>query len=116
VEFLPTADQTAAVEAENLVLIPGEEVSAGNHRNKNVHCLILNDPQFHPGNGDSAERLMKHKPTTMLTELLEKKAGSALAIAAHPQEVPPLSQRLILGRGVWDEQDCAHPSLMLYRS
>jgi hypothetical protein len=49
---------------KNLVLIPGEEVSAGNHRKKNVHCLILNDPQFHPGKGDSAERLMKHKPTT----------------------------------------------------
>ena len=95
----------------NLVIIPGEEVSAGNHSNKNVHCLILNDPQFHPGSGDSAERLLRHKPTSTLHELLEKKARSALAIAAHPLEMPPLSQRLILGRGIWDVQDCSHDAL-----
>jgi hypothetical protein len=98
-------------EQKNFVIIPGEEVSAGNHRHKNVHCQILNDPQFHPGNGDSAERLFRHRPTMMLNELLERKASSALSIAAHPREVPPFSQRLILGRGSWDEKDCLNTAL-----
>jgi hypothetical protein len=98
-------------EHKDFVIIPGEEVSVGNHRHQNVHCQILNDPQFHPGSGDSAERLFRHRPTMMLKELLKKKARNALSIAAHPQEVPPFSQRLILGRGSWDEQDCMNNHL-----
>lgn len=100
-------------QAEHLefVIIPGEEVSTGNHRGRNIHCQILNDPQFHPGNGDSAERLFRPRPTQKLTELLEKKSRSALAIAAHPQELPPLSQRLILKRGIWSVKDCSHEAL-----
>ncbi len=94
-----------------MVVIPGEEVSAGNQRNKNVHCLILNDPKFHPGDGDSAERLLSRRPTLAVTELLQNKSSDAIAIAAHPRENPPFSQRVILGRGRWAENDCRHPHL-----
>lgn len=98
-------------EHPEFIVIPGEEVSTGNHRGRNIHCQILNDPQFHPGNGDSAERLFRPQPTQKLTELLEKKSRSALAIAAHPQEIPPLSQRIILKRGSWSVKDCFHEDL-----
>ncbi|RMF63895.1 MAG: hypothetical protein D6743_10070, partial [Calditrichaeota bacterium] len=36
----------------DFVIVPGEEVSAGNHRNRNVHFLILNNSGFLPGDGD----------------------------------------------------------------
>lgn len=92
-------------------IIPGEEVSVGNHANKNVHCLILNDSNFYPGSGDSGERLMHNLPTLTLSELLKHKSEDALAIAAHPVTKPPLSQQLILRRGIWDESDCIHPKI-----
>ncbi|MFZ0391979.1 MAG: CehA/McbA family metallohydrolase [Calditrichia bacterium] len=88
-----------------VILLAGEEVSAGNARGKNVHCLILNDPQFHPGSGDSAERLFHRKPDLSIAELLQRKNGAAVAIAAHPFEQPPLSQRLVLNRGIWEKKD-----------
>ena len=96
---------------KELLIIPGEEVSVGNHMDKNVHCLILNDPRFYPGNGDSGETLWKNKPTLSLHELLLQKSPEALAIAAHPLEMPPLSQQIILRRGTWQLSDCSHPEL-----
>ncbi len=89
----------------DFAIIPGEEVSVGNSRKQNVHCLIFNDKKFHPGNGDSAEKLFYNQPTMSLKTLLEKKNSSALAIAAHPTESPPFSQRLILRKGKWTEID-----------
>ena len=98
-------------EFSDLRIIPGEEVSVGNREGRNVHCLILDDPLFHPGEGDSAEKLLHNRPTLSLPELLERKSPEALAIAAHPAARPPLSQRLILRRGFWKEADCRHPAL-----
>jgi hypothetical protein len=93
------------------ILIPGEEVSAGNHRHRNVHCLILGDDRFFPGHGDSAENLVRRQPSLSLKRLLKMRSEKAVAIAAHPREKPPLSQRLILNRGIWNEVDCGHPRL-----
>ncbi len=95
----------------DFVLIPGEEVSAGNHRHRNVHCLILNDIRFYPGNGDSAENLGRRQPSMSLQKLLDKHSGESVAIAAHPRERPPVSQKFILNRGVWEDRDCRHPRL-----
>ncbi|MEJ2051982.1 MAG: hypothetical protein P8Y60_19490, partial [Calditrichota bacterium] len=96
---------------QDFCLIPGEEVSVGNSQGKNVHCLILDDAAFLPGNGDSAENLFQNKPTLNLPELLKKKSDDALAIAAHPVEKPPLSQRIILRRGIWNESDFASDNI-----
>ena len=95
----------------NVILIPGEEISTGNHKNQNIHCLFLNDPEFFPGNGDSAEILWKNQPTLPLTKILQDKSENALAIAAHPLEAPPFSQRVILRRGIWGAEDLTHPTL-----
>jgi hypothetical protein len=90
---------------QDFCLIPGEEVSVGNSQGKNVHCLILDDAAFLPGNGDSAENLLRNRPTLVLPKLFEKKLDNALVIAAHPVEKPPLSQRVILRRGIWNDSD-----------
>jgi hypothetical protein len=95
----------------NLVIVPGEEISTGNYKNQNIHCLFLNDPEFFPGNGDSAEQFWQNQPTLSLSHILSNKSKDTLAIAAHPLEIPPLSQRLILRRGKWLEQDLVHPEL-----
>jgi hypothetical protein len=93
------------------MLIPGEEVSVGNHRRRNVHCLILGDDRFFPGQGDSAESLIRRQPSLSLKRLLKMYSEKAVAIAAHPREKPPLSQRLILNRGIWEDGDCHHARL-----
>jgi hypothetical protein len=94
-----------------VIILPGEEISTGNYHNQNIHFLLLNNPDFFPGNGDSAENLWENQPTLPLTDILKKKRETSLAIAAHPIEKPPLSQRLILRRGIWEEQDLSHPEL-----
>ena len=96
---------------QKLIIVPGEEISAGNYKNQNIHCLFLNDPEFFPGSGDSAEQFWQNQPTIPLSQILSKKSKDTLAIAAHPLEIPPLSQRLILRRGKWFEQDLVHPEL-----
>jgi hypothetical protein len=96
---------------KNFTLISGEEVSVGNNNNENVHCLILNDTKFHPGKGDSGEDLRNNKPTFTIPELLKQKSPNTLAIAAHPWEQPPISQKVVLRRGSWSLIDCMHPYL-----
>ncbi len=96
---------------EKFLIIPGEEVSVGNNKNQNIHCLILNDPRFYPGTGDSGEKLWSNRPTLSLDELLIQKSQDSLAIAAHPREKPPLSQRIILRRGIWHHSDCKNRKL-----
>ena len=103
--------RAAQQKLDNFIIIPGEEVSVGNHRNRNVHCLVLNDQVFHPGSGDSAEKLLRNQPTQSIPTLLAKLSEPALAIAAHPVEAPPLSQRIILKRGEWEEADCQHEKM-----
>jgi len=96
---------------DEFLIIPGEEVSVGNYKNQNIHCLLLNDPRFFPGEGDSGEKLWNNWPTLSLNELLIQKSEDALAIAAHPREKPPLLQRIILRRGIWNHSDCMNSKL-----
>ncbi|MEJ2635859.1 MAG: CehA/McbA family metallohydrolase [Calditrichia bacterium] len=105
--------EVRAVQAklQDFVIIPGEEVSVGNYRKENVHCLVLNDQIFHPGKGDSAEELFQNQPTLSLEELLSDISEGAIAIAAHPAETPPFSQQIILRRGEWDKTDCSRPEI-----
>ncbi|MBN2365265.1 MAG: hypothetical protein EH225_04495, partial [Calditrichaeota bacterium] len=95
----------------DFVLIAGEEVSAGNQRDQNVHCLILNDPEFYPGSGDSAEKLLHRKPELSVEQLLSKRSENSIAIAAHPREKPPLSQKIMLNRGIWSRKDLENSRL-----
>jgi hypothetical protein len=93
------------------VLIHGEEVSVGNGRRQNVHMLILNDPVFYPGMGDSGEKWLQTEPHISIPRLLSDLSPHAVAFAAHPKARPPWPQRLLLGRDQWYDQDCEQKGL-----
>lgn len=86
-------------------IIPGEEISIGNNRGKNVHLLAINHRQYVTGSGDSAEIWFRNKPEHSIQEVYKWKNNENLFIAAHPAEIPPLSQRLTLRRGNWRDID-----------
>jgi len=89
---------------KDLQIISGEEVSIGNNRNKNVHLLVINNPNYIQGKGDSAERWGRNKPCQSLNNLsLQGEKG--LLIAAHPFDQIPLLQKWLLNRGTWEEFD-----------
>jgi hypothetical protein len=95
----------------HVVILPGEEVSCGNARGRNVHFLVLNSRRFFPGSGDSAERWLRSRPEMTIAEILAQLDKDALAIAGHPSARPPFLQRLLIRRGHWEDVDCLLPNL-----
>ena len=93
------------------LLIPGEEVSTRNHRGRNIHFLILNDPSFHKGTGDGAEKWFKTRSENSIPEILKKLPDSAAAIAAHPAVPIPRLEYLLVNRGKWEKADSMYPKL-----
>jgi hypothetical protein len=93
------------------VLLPGEELSCGNARGRNVHLLLLDNKTFIPGSGDSAEVWFKTRPDRTLREVLDGKEPGTLAYAAHPEHEFHFLQRLLLGRDRWEGEDYRHPGL-----
>jgi len=89
----------------SFVIIPGEELSAGNDKNQNVHFLLLNNREFFPGSGDSAEKWFRTRPEWQIRKVLSKLDAAALAVAAHPETEPPLLQKLLINRGKWEDRD-----------
>ncbi len=93
------------------LIIPGEELSAGNSRRRNVHFLLYNEPVFFPGWGDSAEKWLQTRPQWTVRRVLEALSPQALAFAGHAASAPPRLQRLFLGRDHWRAADYEHPRL-----
>ncbi|NOY79185.1 MAG: hypothetical protein GXO76_15135, partial [Calditrichaeota bacterium] len=107
---------TKAKGKKQCLLIPGEEVSARNHRGRNIHFLVLNDPSFHKGSGDGAEKWFKTRSEKSISEILNELPDSALGIAAHPATpVPPL-EYLLVNRGKWEKPDSTHPKLLGFQA
>ena len=101
-------------ELDGFTILPGEEVSVGNQRRQNVHCLVLGSSEFYPGAGDSGDCPLFNRPTLALPELyarVQASGNGAVIAAAHPREVPPRTHRWILNRGHWRGADLAHPAL-----
>jgi hypothetical protein len=99
--------QALALNAANpalATLIPGEEVSCGNHRGENVHLLVFGHEKFLPGLGDGGRRGFKNKPDLTLAETLERLAGTP-SFAAHPKARIGGMERKIFRRGAWHEAD-----------
>lgn len=94
-----------------VIMIPGEEVSCGNHLNENIHLLLLNNRDFFPGAGDSNEQWFQNQPDMKITEVLNKLDKNALAFAAHPGVPFAPLQRILLKRGIWHSEDVAHEKL-----
>jgi len=95
----------------SFIIIPGEEVSAGNSKNRNVHFLVLNHPELLPGDGDSAEKWLRTKPNLSIKEILTRINSNSLAFAAHPGVQPPFLEWLLVRRGKWNLQDCSNSGL-----
>jgi len=106
-------EEVAALNARysGFAILPGEEVSAGNSRNRNVHLLIINDPQFYPGKGDGAERWFRTAPDLSIPQILDAMTPGALALAGHPEMPFPFLQWLLIRRGSWSAVDFAHDKL-----
>lgn len=98
-------------QVSDFVILPGEEVSAGNYRNRNVHLLILNNQKFFPGKGDSAERWLRTRPDLSIKQVLDQLDDKALAIVGHPEMPTPFLQWLLIRRGRWEWNDFQHPRL-----
>ncbi len=96
---------------DGFVLLPGEEVSCGNARGRNIHLLLIGQDRFVPGSGDSAERWFRNRPEHSATEILGGLEPGALAFAAHPEDNFTWLHRLLLRRGKWQPQDYLHPNL-----
>ena len=91
--------------AGSFQIIPGEEVSAGNSRGKNVHMLILGSGGFIAGMGDSAEAWFRNKPDHSISEIINQLDSNRVAIAAHPDYRFPITERLLLKRDTWHQSD-----------
>ena len=87
-------------------VIPGEEISCGNARNKNVHLLAYGIENFIPGKGDGAEKWFRTRPDLPLGDVLKKvKAEGGVAYASHPEVRFTLGERFMLRRGHWEDAD-----------
>ena len=93
------------------IMISGEEVTVRNRRNRNVHFLILNDPRFHKGSGDGAEKWFKFYSESSIPDLLQKIPDTAAAIAAHPAVPVPKLESILINRGKWEMPDILHKNL-----
>lgn len=91
------------------VIIPGEELSVGNHKNQNAHLLVLNNPDFIVGRGDSGEKWFRSKPDHFIGEIPALISKQSLLIPAHSAERVPFVQKLFINRGEWHEADLEHP-------
>ncbi len=96
---------------KNVLIIPGEEVTVRNKKEKNVHLLIYNSEQFFPGAGDSGEKWFNNLSELSISQVISELSDSSLAISAHPSESPPFLQRLLINRGTWQSEDCGESGL-----
>ncbi len=99
------ADRNLA-DKTKFVILPGEEVTCANAKGQNVHCLVLNGPEFIPGSGDGAERWLRTDSEFSVPEIGEKTPASAIALAAHPKDPAPLFEKIFIRRGQWHSEDC----------
>ncbi len=96
---------------KKICVIPGEEATLRNSRNKNIHCLIYNSEKFYPGSGDSGEKWLHPNSELSIKQVLDDVNEHTLVFAAHPVEPVPLLQRLLIRRDNWHEKDCKHSRL-----
>ncbi len=95
----------------DFVILPGEEVSVGNCRDRNVHLLVINNENFIHGKGDGAERWLRTRPDFSIEQVLDQTDENALAIAGHPEMPTPFLQWLLIRRDHWHWQDFQHDRL-----
>lgn len=94
-----------------VLLIPGEELSCRSASGKNVHMLILGDPNFHRGTGDDAQKWLQTHSELTVDEALDRVSRESFIAAAHPFARIGLLEKLLVNRGRWEDQDLEHTRL-----
>lgn len=96
--------------SKKIALVCGEEVSCKNGRGRYVHLLALGIKNYIPGTGDGARRNTTHLPQLSLRDAIDRiHEQGGLAIAAHPGARSGYLQRILLGRGKWNNADSSLP-------
>jgi len=95
----------------NSFIIPSEELSLHNKDGRNVHALILNNSQFLPGQGDSAEEPFYFYADYNTKTVHDSLDENSLCIAAHPFSPVPILQWLFVKRGKWFLKDILENNL-----
>lgn len=85
------------------LMIAGEEVSAGNSKNENVHMTVLGSDCYLPGLGDCGRNWLQNRPTMKILDLL--KLTKAHCFAAHPHQEMSGLEKFIFRRGFWHTED-----------
>ena len=109
--FIKEIDRWNQENGSSFAIIPGEEVSVGNHRNRNIHLLILGAGDFIPGKGDSAENWLRNHPDLTIKQVIDRLNSHRIAIAAHPDYIFPRLERFFLRRGSWESPDFLNDGL-----
>ncbi|MCK4903234.1 MAG: CehA/McbA family metallohydrolase [Candidatus Marinimicrobia bacterium] len=97
--------------SDSTLLIPGEEISTRNKNGKIVHTLMLNNPNYIHGSGDSGEKPLKKYSEHTVEEVINMHTNDSLVLAAHPFYKFPKPHQILLNRGCWSEDDCNNPNL-----
>ena len=93
------------------VVLPAEEVSCGNAQGRNIHLLLVDHPEYVPGQGDGGRRWLDNRPDLSIPQVLELARGSgAPAFAAHPRPGIGRLERMVFRRGRWEDADL-HPGI-----
>ncbi len=108
---LSRAEIQSQNEKDPPLLIPSEEVTVRNSKDRNVHLLVFNYAQFIPGSGDGAEKWFHHYSEQNIPDTLTQLDNNTLAIAAHPFAHTALLQWLLINRGAWETTDINHDEL-----
>jgi hypothetical protein len=88
------------------LMIPGEEVSVLNSKNKVVHLCGLGISEYVPGTLDGARKnIHSHKQLTIEEAINEIERQGGVSFAAHAGSRAGMFQKIFLGRGEWDEDD-----------
>jgi hypothetical protein len=92
---------------DDFVVIPAEELSCGNCKERNIHLLVFGVPDFIPGSGDGVKSgFMSKKPDLSLIESLKRiNEKGGFAYAAHPEAGNGLLGAIVLNRGHWKKKD-----------
>ncbi len=98
-------------EGNNVVLIPGEELTCRSASGRNVHMLLLGEDSFLPGSGDGAQKWFRTRSELSVKEALNSASEDAFCAAAHPFAPVNLLERMLVKRGAWKHTDLCHPRL-----
>ncbi len=95
---------------ENIIVLPGEEITVRNGKNRNVHLLVY-DENFFYGSGDGAENWLNTKSENSISDIVSNTGENSLVIAAHPFNKTPPLEYLLVRRGLWSTEDVLDNSI-----